>query len=254
MYNLANNAWSRLASSVGANDTTITVASAILFPEPPFVVSIADEILEVTNVSGNTFTVVRGVEGTSSTSYPQGERVDARFTAGVYGGLKDTILNHLEDIDNPHNLLADLIPFSPADPASDWEPTKVADALDILADSRIVEQGENENGEYWRWESGLQVCYVIDIDLQTGFVARNNDWSRITKNPRWNLPATFVSEQYLVYGIYSRRISEAPGNISWGLRSYDLRSSYASVQPYTQEVIDGGTPAIFSLCAIGRWK
>lgn len=37
----------------------------------------------------------------------------------------------------------------------------LADNFTLLAGSRIVESGSNENGEYWRWENGLQICTLV---------------------------------------------------------------------------------------------
>lgn len=92
MYNLANNAESRLASPVGVGDTGLTVYDGSVYPEPPFVVSIGDEIVEVNARDGNTLQdLVRGVEGTTPAAYPQGTRVSHRFTAGTYHKLKDVL-------------------------------------------------------------------------------------------------------------------------------------------------------------------
>jgi hypothetical protein len=41
--------------------------------------------------------------------------------------------------------------------------------VSALEDSRIVEYGENENGHYWRWESGLQICRgTLTVSFQDG--------------------------------------------------------------------------------------
>lgn len=47
--------------------------------------------------------------------------------------------------------------------------TQLDQEISALEDSRIVEYGENENGHYWRWESGLQICRgVLTVSFQDG--------------------------------------------------------------------------------------
>lgn len=128
-YNASNNAWSRLSSAISASATSLTVQGGN-WPEPPFLISIEDEIIEVNNKSGNTFSnLVRGMEGTTPAPHPANARVENRFTAGTYSLLKD-----------------------------------------VLTDSRIVEHNltvsDPSNGWYIRWNNGLQVCWgsiMLDI-------------------------------------------------------------------------------------------
>lgn len=122
-YNASNNAWSRLSSAISASATSLTVQGGN-WPEPPFLISIEDEIIEVNNKSGNTFSnLVRGMEGTTPAPHPANARVENRFTAGTYSLLKD-----------------------------------------VLTDSRIVEHNltvsDPSNGWYIRWNNGLQICFV----------------------------------------------------------------------------------------------
>src|SRR5690606_16449461 len=65
---------------------------------------------------------------------------------------------HANRRDNPHNVQAPQVPYSSG--VSGFTPANVKAALDALADVRIVEMGSNSNGEYVRWENGLQVCWT----------------------------------------------------------------------------------------------
>ncbi len=70
MEQLANNAASTLGSGINNSVTTLTVASATQFPSTGnFRILIDNEIMLVTGVSGTTFTVTRGVEGTTAASH-----------------------------------------------------------------------------------------------------------------------------------------------------------------------------------------
>ena len=86
----ANNANTTLASSLTNVATTMSVTSASAFPSPTgsqyFYCTLADaatqttiEIVKVTAVSGTTFTIVRGQDGTSATAFASGAVVSLRL-------------------------------------------------------------------------------------------------------------------------------------------------------------------------------
>ena len=63
----ANNAATTLSAAITATATSCTVTDASAFPASGnFRVKIDNEILVVTGVSGSTFTVTRGAEGTTA--------------------------------------------------------------------------------------------------------------------------------------------------------------------------------------------
>lgn len=89
----ANNTSSTLASGIIAGDTTLSVASATGFPTTgQFRILIDSEILLVTAVSGTTFTVVRGVEGTTAASHSGGMTVTQILTRDGLGGIGGTVI------------------------------------------------------------------------------------------------------------------------------------------------------------------
>jgi hypothetical protein len=80
----ANNAQSSLAAAIAAGDTSLTVANAVPFPASGnFRVIIDGEILLVTAVTGNTFTVTRGAEGTTAAAHANGAYVTHVLTAAA---------------------------------------------------------------------------------------------------------------------------------------------------------------------------
>lgn len=90
-----NNAATTLAASITSGDTTLTVASGggALFPNPTspdyFLVTLVGvsgtpiEIVKVTARSTNTFTIVRGQEGTTPSAFNGGDKVELRITAAT---------------------------------------------------------------------------------------------------------------------------------------------------------------------------
>lgn len=107
--NAANNAVSKLASGINSAATILTVEDGSLFPEPPFLITIEDEIIQVGDKNGNAFSdLLRGAEGTTPAAHNAGVNVDNRFTAGTYDALATTedLSTHINDANNPHNVTA----------------------------------------------------------------------------------------------------------------------------------------------------
>ncbi len=85
----ANDAETTLAASIGSpSATTCLVTSAAGFPPASpsngqFRILVDAEIMIVTNVSGNTFTITRGAEGTTAVAHANGADVAHVFTKGA---------------------------------------------------------------------------------------------------------------------------------------------------------------------------
>jgi hypothetical protein len=92
MQLFSNNFKTTLASAIGTTDTSITLGSVTGFPDISGGNTVlltlessnrtVQEIVEVTAVVGSTVTVVRGVEGTTPSSFDVGAFVEVRLTAG----------------------------------------------------------------------------------------------------------------------------------------------------------------------------
>ena len=87
----ANLAKTTLQTGCSPSDTSITVTSSSGFPNAPFRIFVGNqttyEIMEVTDVTGTTWTVTRAQEGTSAQSFDAGTSVENRFTHGTYDEL-----------------------------------------------------------------------------------------------------------------------------------------------------------------------
>src|SRR5690606_13518913 len=115
-----------------------------------------------------------------------------------------------------------------------------------LDQSRIVEMGSNANGEYVRWENGLQACWLFGeagnapLDIQPG---GNGTF-------RWFYPAQF-SIVPKVFGSPNQRLSDGGGRIV----VIDRDISAVSADGYRYHTVaDTNTDGPLSLLAIGRWK
>ena len=98
--NASNNAVAKLSSNINSSQTSLTVDDASIFPDAPFLITVNDEIMRVTRVSGNTLTVQRGREGTSASSHNAGSNVENNFTAGTYQMLAEEVKKMRDQFDN----------------------------------------------------------------------------------------------------------------------------------------------------------
>lgn len=96
---IKNNASNFLADGINASQTTIDLQSAASFPSLSAgeyfygtIESISGqiEIVKVTNITGNTLTVVRAQEGTSAASFVEGSRFELRINVGSVEGATYT--------------------------------------------------------------------------------------------------------------------------------------------------------------------
>jgi len=100
----AANNWKTTIAEVGGIDNSVTsfdVASVAGAPDTPFKITVGNEIMDVTDITGVTLTVDRGREGTVAASHANGTPVEHRFTAGTLNELWGSHEDHLAD-DTPH--------------------------------------------------------------------------------------------------------------------------------------------------------
>ena len=88
--NVKNDSESKLAAAMLVGDLTLDVITGdgTKFPAAPFHISIENEILEVTAVATDTFTVTRAVENTTAVAHSVGNLVQLRITAGIIKELQ----------------------------------------------------------------------------------------------------------------------------------------------------------------------
>lgn len=89
MERFATNAVTTLNGAIDSSTTTLVVTSASSFPSAgTFSLMIDSEIMKVTGVSGTTFTVVRGQEGSSAASHSNGATVIGAITKRTLDDLR----------------------------------------------------------------------------------------------------------------------------------------------------------------------
>lgn len=103
MYNVSNNAATKLVGVLGVSDTELTVQDGSLFPSTPFLITLykprtRDDVVEIIRVNtkdGNVFSdLERGYEGTTTRAWDdtvEQTYIENRFTAGTYQKLKEIL-------------------------------------------------------------------------------------------------------------------------------------------------------------------
>jgi hypothetical protein len=94
----ANNAQTTLNANITSGQTTLAVTSASGFPaQGNFRILIDSELMIVTGVSGTTFTVTRGAEGTTAASHISTALVTQILTAGAAQAFRTPTFSSLTD-------------------------------------------------------------------------------------------------------------------------------------------------------------
>lgn len=132
----------------------------------------------------------------------------------------------------------------------------LAGNFSLLEDS-LVEYGSNENGEYWRWENGLQICYKespsvgnVEPTLQAGGFYR----SRIGDYLDLSFPATFVSAPYQNCLIDVRRGTDSVPIVSIYRGMGEISSLSSWLNFLVSSYGEHNYYRVVRLLAIGRWK
>ncbi len=150
MEQLANKPITSLNGSITNVATTLVVTDASKFPTAGnFPILIESEILRVTSVSGTTFTVSRGQEGTSGAAHTSGVTIKGVFTA---------------------NSLSKLFTEQYQVGAYSSRPSVVRSGTTYRASD--IDLGWQYDGTHWNLEHPLPVPYAKRVDL-SGWTSLN---------------------------------------------------------------------------------
>ena len=224
IYNASNNAESILSATINSSVTSLTVADASSFPAVPFVITIENEILEVTNKVGNVLTVVRGHESTTPAGHLAGVSVENRLTAGMHAELVGGIGT------NASNMA-----------------THAAEA----ALKHIKASGSNANGSYIQFDDGTMLCFCTILPTAGSTL---DDGVYLSPAFEWTYPAVFVTsprffssiEGMAVSGAYPLSVSRLATAVRNGTVLSGLFVSYSKANASAQAQV--------SLMAVGMWK
>jgi len=125
----------------------------------------------------------------------------------------------------------------------------LAPYVQALLDSRIVEMGSNANGEYVRWENGLQVCFVrmADVSVTTSTVTEQG-LTIYRATVVWTLPAEFVNPPVVLHVARTSSVARLASSIMTESESTNSAGLVFAMLSDTSLF-----PRLVAL-AIGRWK
>ena len=228
----ANNAAGTLAGSIGPSATTINLdaGQGALFPAPAagqyFVgtlrpadeSSLLNEIVHVTNVTGDTLTVVRAQEGTTGLSWAAGDAFLNLFTSGTFDiliqekDLQDESTNYAVDTGSANAYLAAFDPAvtayvvgSPLRVKIGNTNTNASCTLDAGAGAVAIKTGAGNNPTVGSIVAGTILTFIFDgtyfqIQPATGAVVTFIRTIRYTASATYNRPAGLLYADVTVYG------------------------------------------------------
>lgn len=110
----------------------------------------------------------------------------------------------------------------------------------MLSAGAIVEMGENANGSYWRWESGLQVCVASIVFEGSGSG---------TRDKLWVFPAQFnITPEVVTSPTSGPMVIDKHGSAQAGMDPTIERRLYVAVDS------EAATSVSLGAVAIGLWK
>jgi hypothetical protein len=213
-----------LAASIEADDLSITVQSTTRFPtQPEFRIGVGQELMLVTGVSGATWTVTRGIEGTTPTTHSAGASVVAVLTAGGLDELRTEI-----EAEIPQNTVQTSDPrLSDDRTASGIRTSSTVVAVSAAAAPTAGQVLTATSGTAAQWvnpitERDSDVNYTNVLSswvIRTS--AADNSWRSVTHGN-----GLFVATS--IDGV-GNRVMTSPDGINWTIRTSAADNNWGSV-------------------------
>ena len=91
--NAANNVSSTIAEDIddAALEVDVATGTGADFPSTPFLAVIGTEVVECSDVTGDTLTIARGQDGTSATAHYDGDAIEVTVCAGYIDQIQDAV-------------------------------------------------------------------------------------------------------------------------------------------------------------------
>ena len=111
---------------------------------------------------------------------------------------------------------------------------------DVLDTDAKVVYGSNANGEFWRWENGIQICLGVGQSLST--TQAQGSFYISSTAPTWTYPAEFVTAPWAFGTQYDSTVMWVVMMPQSATSLYRLLSTYSD-----------SSAIPIKLTAIGRW-
>jgi len=126
--------------------------------------------------------------------------------------------------------------------------TAMQENFSLLESAQIVDSGSTADGDYWRFEDGLQMC-IFDFIV-------TNDASTLPLYYIWSFPFPFIELPAVsaIQGIDATGSPDLPAKINVGIRGTNSNTNQIELN-YVDLLGAATNQGIVSrLTAIGRWK
>lgn len=209
---VANNAASRLAASIGAADTSISLQAGTggMFPSPTggdwFPLTLIKptgeyEIVHCTARNNDVLTVSRGMEGTGGKAFAAGDRAELRLTAGA-------LLQMLEDI-----RIAAQLTYTPiqqgggANQAGNklylgWDGTGLRYQVDAIDRGRVWDQSNLNPADYMPLAGGSFNGQVNTANINSSMAVENSGSSLQVNNNHGTSDGGMAMMTFLCHNAY----------------------------------------------------
>src|SRR5699024_9640429 len=186
---------------------------------------------------------------------PRGEKGDPGPTGPPNTEAQADIDAHKADKTNPHNVTKSQVglgnvPKYTAATQSQAEngstnaalmtPLRTKQAIEALGGGEVI-MGENENGTYEKYPSGLMICRFSvgePSDIEAGGIFRS-------ETIRWDFPQEFIDNDITV--------TVSPRSLNrWGGPTGAVSTDGTSIRIYSANAVTGSYLVVIT--AIGRWK
>jgi|GEM_PF-6111638 len=126
--------------------------------------------------------------------------------------------------------------------------TAMYDNFVALESAQIVDSGSTADGDYWRFEDGLQICtnFINDFLLETNDLKGGIYRSSVIA---WNFPMAFNSQSEIYFNVNFSTTSSG----QWVGVSYPKSNTEGTWQGYSNQSASQNQGSVVYF-AIGRWK
>lgn len=261
-----------LSADISETDTTIPVSAPDALPPAPNLATIYDnnnfETVLYTSKDSDSITVdSRSLQGVAR-NWVEGSYIARLITAYDHNTFKDNLENlaadevDFNDEDVPYtaeetqsaleSIIAANVPFDDSNFGADTDSvSNVAAALNLLADSAVVDEGSTADGDYIRYENGWQICWAHDFQLSYNDNEQLRDF--------WDFPVSFSSAHLFVSSTLIGSISDFSPEADEITLHNNFDPSPTSVEVSLWRIksltdFSSDDTASMSNIAIGRWK
>jgi hypothetical protein len=125
--------------------------------------------------------------------------------------------------------------------------TAMQENFSLLESAQVVDEGSTADGDYWRFEDGLQICLSTIFNLIAGYTKNPPIYFTLSDNRKtWNYPVSFSSTPTVI---------GAPTDSFYASISINgVNTTLSNIGIIAEREVLSGSEVTIKAIAIGRWK